>query len=86
MGSDAAVSDSRLVAATVVEERPAAIYQVKLDSGQPVLAHLVGTVKRNFVRLLPGDRVEVELAPHDPGRGRIVRKMGGPAASGPREA
>jgi translation initiation factor IF-1 len=69
------VSENRLVAATVVEERPAAIYRVKLDSGQPVLAHLVGTVKRNFVRLLPGDRVEVELAPHDPGRGRITRKL-----------
>jgi translation initiation factor IF-1 len=69
------VSGSRLVGATVVEERPAAIYLVKLDSGQPVLAHLVGAVKRNFVRLVPGDRVEVELAPHDPGRGRIVKKL-----------
>ncbi|MGA2274877.1 MAG: translation initiation factor IF-1 [Bryobacteraceae bacterium] len=69
------MSGSRLVGATVVEERPAAIYLVKLDSGQPVLAHLVGAVKRNFVRLVPGDRVEVELAPHDPGRGRIVKKL-----------
>ncbi|MGB9454628.1 MAG: translation initiation factor IF-1 [Bryobacteraceae bacterium] len=75
MGSDPAVSGSRLVAATVVEERPAAIYAVKLDSGQPVLAHLVGTVKRNFVRLVPGDRVEVELVPQDPGRGRIKKKL-----------
>jgi len=78
MGADEAVK----VEATVVEERPSAIYLVKLDSGQPVLAHLVGTVKRNFVRLVPGDRVEVELAPHDPGRGRITRKIGpgnGPA-------
>ena len=75
MGSDPAVSGSRLVAAAVVEERPAAIYEVKLDSGQSVLAHLVGSVKRNFVRLVPGDRVEVELAPHDPGRGRITRKL-----------
>ena len=69
------MSGSRLVGATVVEERPAAIYAAKLDSGQLVLAHLVGTVKRNFVRLVPGDRVEVELAPHDPGRGRIKRKL-----------
>lgn len=76
MGSDPAVSGSRLVRATVVEERPAAIYLVKLDSGQPALAHLVGTVKRNFVRLVAGDRVEVELTPHDPGRGRITRKIG----------
>jgi translation initiation factor IF-1 len=69
------VSGSRVVLATVVEERPAAIYAVKLDSGQAALAHLVGSVKRNFVRLVPGDRVEVELAPHDPGRGRIVKKL-----------
>ena len=69
------MSGSRVVRATVVEERPAAIYAVKLDSGQLVLAHLVGTVKRNFVRLVPGDRVEVELAPHDPGRGRVTKKL-----------
>lgn len=71
MGSDAAVK----VEATVVEERPSAIYVVRLESQQQVLAHLVGTVKRNFVRLVPGDRVEVELSPHDPTRGRIIRKM-----------
>ncbi|HEY1185356.1 MAG TPA: translation initiation factor IF-1 [Bryobacteraceae bacterium] len=69
------MSGRSVVAATVVEERPAAIYLVKLDSGQPALAHLVGSVKRNFVRLVAGDRVEVELAPHDPGRGRIVKKL-----------
>ena len=62
--------------ATVVEERPSAIYKVVLDTRQEVLAHLVGTVKRNFVRLVPGDRVEVELMPHDPGRGRITKKIG----------
>ena len=71
MGSDKAVS----VVATVVEERPSAIYKVVLETRQEVLAHLVGVVKRNFVRLVPGDRVEVELTPHDPGRGRITRKL-----------
>ncbi len=60
----------------MVEERPAAIYAVKLENQQQVLAHVVGAVKRNFVRLVPGDRVEVELAPHDPTRGRITRKIG----------
>jgi len=63
------------VEATVLEERPSAIYAVKLDSQRQVLAHLVSTVKRNFVRLVPGDRVEVELAPDDPGRGRILKKL-----------
>ena len=71
MGADEAVK----VQATVVEEKPSAIFAVRLENQQQVLAHLVGTVKRNFVRLVPGDRVEVELSPHDPGRGRIVRKL-----------
>ena len=65
------------VAATVVEERPSAIYAVVLENQQQVLAHAVGAVKRNFVRLVPGDRVEVELSPHDPTRGRITRKLVG---------
>jgi translation initiation factor IF-1 len=63
------------VLGTVVEERPSAIYRVVLDSHHEVLAHLVGAVKRNYVRLVPGDRVEVELTPHDPTRGRITRKL-----------
>jgi translation initiation factor IF-1 len=71
VGADPAVT----VKATVVEERPSAIYAVLLENQRQVLAHLVGTVKRNFVRLVPGDRVEVELAPDDPTRGRIVKKI-----------
>jgi translation initiation factor IF-1 len=63
------------VEATVLEERPSAVYAVALDSRREVLAHLVGTVKRNFVRLVPGDRVEVELMPDDPTRGRILKKL-----------
>ena len=66
---------ARAVEATVVEERPSAIYAVRLANQQQVLAHLAGAVKRNFVRLVPGDRVEVELSPNDPTRGRITRKM-----------
>ena len=69
MGAD------KTLTATIVEERPSAIYIVVLDGRQKVLAHLVGLAKRNFVRLVPGDRVEVELAPHDPTRGRITRKL-----------
>ena len=71
MGSDPAVK----VQATVVEERPSALYALVLQNQHRVLAHLVGAVERNFVRLVPGDRVEVELSPHDPTRGRITRKM-----------
>ena len=72
MGSDAALKRE----ATVVEERPSAIYAVVLENQRRVLAHLASAAERNFVRLVPGDRVEVELAPRDPGRGRITRKIG----------
>jgi translation initiation factor IF-1 len=68
---------ARAVEASVVEERPSAVYVVVLKNRQRVLAHVVGAVKRNFVRLVPGDRVEVELSPHDPTRGRITRKLHG---------
>jgi translation initiation factor IF-1 len=73
--------------ATVVEERPSALYVLVLENQRRVLAHIVGAVERNFVRLVPGDRVEVELAPNDPGRGRIVRKLtnGGAGDSPARE-
>ena len=80
MGVDPAVTepseaDSRVVAATVVEELPNALFRLKLENQQLVLAHPVGTRQRNFVRLLPGDQVEVELSPHDWTRGRIRRRM-----------
>ena len=74
MGADATV---KTVRASVVAERPSAVYEVVLENQHRVLAHLVGVVKRNFVRLVPGDRVEVELSPHDPGRGRITKKIMG---------
>ncbi len=66
----------RRVVATVLEELPRLMYRVELENRQTVLAHAAGMVKRNFVRLLPGDRVEVDLAPHDLMRGRIIRKIG----------
>ena len=58
--------------ATVLEEMPNGLYRVELENKQQVLAHPVGMVKRDFVRLRPGDRVQVELSPHDWTRGRIV--------------
>ena len=76
-GAGGRKAGARVVAATVVEERPSAIYVVVLENQQRVLDHVVGAVERNFVRLVPGDRVEVELAPHDPTRGRITRKLPG---------
>ena len=63
------------VTGVVVEQLPSALYRVKLDGGGHLLAHAVGRVDRNFIRLLVGDRVRVERSPVDSGRGRIVEKM-----------
>jgi translation initiation factor IF-1 len=71
VGVDAAVT----VQAIVVELMPRAIVKVKLENEAVVLAHAAGAAKTNFVRVRPGDRVQVELSPHDPGRGRIVRLL-----------
>jgi translation initiation factor IF-1 len=72
MGSDAAVE------AVVTELLPNATVRVKLENESLVLAHAAGAAKVNFVRLRPGDRVEVALSPNDPGRGRIVRLLAEP--------
>jgi translation initiation factor IF-1 len=60
---------------TVAEQLPKALYRVTLDSGHQVTAHLSGDMRRNFVRILMGDRVLVALSPRDAGRGRIVERM-----------
>lgn len=69
MGFDAAVI------ATVVELLPSAGYRLVLENQQEVTAHAAGVAVKNFVRLRPGDRVEVELSPHDRGRGRITKVL-----------
>jgi translation initiation factor IF-1 len=61
--------------ATVIEELPSLVYRLELTNKQQVLAHGAGAVERNWVRLLPGDRVEVEFAEHDPTRARITKKI-----------
>ena len=64
------------VAGVVTGTLPSAMYRVRLDDGHVVLAHIADRVDRNFVRVLTGDRVRLELSPVDPGRGRIVAKLG----------
>jgi translation initiation factor IF-1 len=63
------------VEAKVLEELPSLLYRVELDNQKRVLAHPAGAAQINFVRLLPGDRVEVELDSNDLTRGRITRKL-----------
>ncbi len=57
---------------TVLEAQPNAMFRVKLENGFEVLAHISGKIRMNFIRILPGDRVKVELSPYDLTRGRIT--------------
>ena len=58
--------------ATVVESLPNAVFRVELENKHQVLAHISGKMRKNFIRILPGDRVLVEVTPYDLTRGRIV--------------
>ena len=64
----------KTVGGRVVAVLPRALYRVALDGGREITAHAGSDARRNFVRLLVGDRVTVELAPKDTGRGRVVTK------------
>jgi translation initiation factor IF-1 len=77
MDSDGERSAGRRAPLTgvIVEQLPKALYRVRLDEGQQVTVHIADRMDRNFVRLLVGDRVQVELSPVDFHRGRIVSKV-----------
>ena len=57
---------------TVVESLPNATFQVELENGHKVLAHISGKLRQNFIRILPGDKVTLELSPYDLSKGRII--------------
>jgi translation initiation factor IF-1 len=57
---------------TVIEPLPNAMFRVELDNGHKVLAHISGKMRMHYIRILPGDRVVVELSPYDLTRGRIT--------------
>jgi translation initiation factor IF-1 len=63
------------VEGTVVEPLPNAMFRVELQNGYTVLAHISGKMRMNFIRILPGDRVTVELSPYDLTRGRITYRF-----------
>jgi translation initiation factor IF-1 len=60
------------VQGTVVQNLPNAMFKVEIDGGLEVLAHVSGKMRMRYIRILPGDRVDVELSAYDPTRGRIV--------------
>ena len=57
---------------TVIEKLPNAMFQVVLEKGHKVLAHISGKLRMNYIRILPGDKVTLELSPYDLTKGRIV--------------
>lgn len=63
------------VEGTVVEALPNAMFQVKLENGHIILAHISGKIRMNFIKILPGDKVTVELTPYDLKRGRITYRF-----------
>lgn len=64
--------DAILVEGKVVEALPNAMFRIELDNGHKVLAHVSGKMRMHFIRILPGDVVNVELSPYDLTRGRIT--------------
>lgn len=67
-----AKEDIITVEGTVVETLPNAMFKVELNNGHRVLAHISGKMRMHFIKILPGDRVSMELSPYDLTRGRII--------------
>jgi len=63
------------VEGTILESLSNAMFQVKLENGHVILAHISGKIRMNFIKILPGDRVTVELTPYDLNRGRITYRF-----------
>ncbi|HOJ34361.1 MAG TPA: translation initiation factor IF-1 [Candidatus Hydrogenedentes bacterium] len=63
------------VEGTVIEPLPNAMFRVELKNGHKVLAHVSGKMRMNFIRILPGDRVKLEMSPYDLTRGRITYRF-----------
>jgi translation initiation factor IF-1 len=64
--------DAITVEGTVVETLPNAMFRVELENGHRILAHISGKMRMHFIKILPGDKVSVELSPYDLTRGRII--------------
>ena len=57
---------------TILESLPNAMFRVELENGHEILAHISGKIRKNFIRILPGDKVKVEMSPYDLTKGRIT--------------
>ena len=71
-GNKMSKSDVIEIEGTVIEKLPNTMFQVELENGHKVLAHISGKLRQNFIRILPGDKVTLELSPYDLSKGRII--------------
>ncbi len=60
---------------TILESMPNAMFRVKLENDHEILSHISGKIRKNFIRILPGDKVKVEMTPYDLSRGRITFRL-----------
>ena len=60
---------------TIIESMPNAMFKVKLENDHEILAHISGKIRKNFIRILPGDSVKVEMTPYDLSKGRITFRL-----------
>jgi translation initiation factor IF-1 len=63
------------VEGTIIETLPNATFRVELENGHKILAYICGKMRKNFIRILPGDKVTVEMSPYDLTKGRITYRM-----------
>ena len=59
----------------ILESMPNAMFRVELENGHEILAHISGKIRKNFIRILPGDKVKVEMTPYDLSKGRITFRL-----------
>ena len=59
----------------IIESMPNAMFRVEVENGHEILAHISGKIRKNFIRILPGDRVKVEMTPYDLTKGRITFRL-----------
>lgn len=71
-GASMAKEEAIEVEGTIIEPLPNAMFRVELDNGHKVLAHISGKMRMHFIKILPGDRVTIELSPYDLSRGRVT--------------
>jgi len=64
-----------IIEGEVLESLPSTLFKVKLDDGREILGHLSGKMRLHYIKVLPGDRVQVEMTPYDDTKGRIVRRL-----------